>query len=597
MKTKVLLIAPYRGLRELSLTLLKEQPELDVIVKEADLSASIPLIQYYEQQHIDFIISRGGTAKLIQQYSQIPVIEIKVSGYDIIRALTLIKDYKMKVQLIGFPNICEGVLSIAQLLDIQIAYTTIDQEEEVNNAVLEAKNAGAQVILGDTVTVRTAQENGLQGMMITSGKESVLEAFHQVLDMAKVLEQKRNQLSIFQSLLSNYQDGIAIMDENGEFIYCNQAFSSFFGKVQGDLMQSRFDLPLEVNQFLQRLIQLEEQTYVPNEIINFKHLTTTINGGRFKRAGKYFFYVTIHKKPLDKEMESGIQILRNHLFPTSFAQIVTSSPHMMDVLEKAKKLAELEKNIIIYGEEGTGKRFIAHSIHTASDLMEGDFIEIEINDSTTANISRIVHLIDHLDRATIYLKGVEYLSLENQHVIDEMANNTSRVRFIFAFNQHPNMLIKNNILHKNFIRKMEVEALFIPPLRERMEDLEELIRIFIAKYNAKYGKQIVGVRQEVLKELYLKDWSYKNVTELKDTIKEFVKMTYSDFIEKEQVKLMGLRENEKKSFVNTIDLTKPLDEIEKEIIAQVLEEENMNQSQAAKRLGINRTTLWRKLKG
>lgn len=595
MKTKVLFVAPYRGLRELALTLTREQSNLEIIVKEADLSAAIPLIKYYEHQGIDFIISRGGTAKLIKQYFEIPVIEIKVSGYDIIRALTLIKDYKMKVQMIGFPNICKGVISIARLLNIDIAYTIIHHEYEVEHAVQEAQNDGAQILLGDTVTVKTAQEYGLQGMMITSGKESVLEAFEQVLEMANMMEYMKNRNSVYQTLITKYRDGIAIFEETGDLIYCNPSFSRTFGKNANDLGQMILDQSPEITNMIQTLVNLKEEMHVPNEVITINESTTMINGGRFHSREKVYLYVCIHNDRLDEELESGLQIYRNHLLPTSFVQIVTSSRLMTDVLDHAKKLANIKKHIVIMGEQGTGKRFISNSIHSASAMKDGDFLEIKITKTIDIGVSKVIDSINHLDKGTIYFKGLEYLPLDEQQKIVKLTHENNNRRFIFACDVSPSVLIEDNILFKSFHQELDSDVISLPPLRHRLEDLDELIRLFIAAYNTKYGKQIVGIRQDVLNDLYENDW-HGNVTELKKTIKALVRTADGDYIEKADMELVKIRRIEEKSLLYPIDLSKTLDEIEKDIISFVLEEENMNQTQASKRLGINRTTLWRKLK-
>lgn len=593
MKIKVLFVAPYRGLRELALTLLPEQSNFDVIVKEADLSAAIPLIKHYEQQGIDFVISRGGTANLIKQYTKIPVIEIKVSGYDIIRALTLIKDYKMKVQMIGFPNICEGVLSIAQLLNIKIDYTTIHHEGEVENAVLEAQKNGAQVLLGDTVTVKTAQKHGLQGMMITSGKESVLEAFEQVIDIAKMMDDVRKRNSVYQSLVTNYRDGIAIFEESGDIFYCNSSFLKTFGKDARNLGQIQYDYPSEITYYVQKILELKEDIRLSEEVITTMGTTTIINGGRFHAIDKAYFYVSIQNNRLEKELESSIRFYRNLLPPTSFAQIVTSSEKMADVIERAKRLATTMDHLIIIGEKGTGKRFISNAIHTASYKKGSDFLEIEITKKMNTSTLEVLNNIKNMKDGTIFFKGFENLSKDDRKTVVELAHDIKQVRFIFAFDVNPSELGESNTIIKDQL--FDLEVISLPPLRERLKDIDELIRLFIAKYNTKYGKQIVGIRQDVLDYLHEYSWP-GNVAELKKKVRDFVKTASGNYIEKDDLDLVEMKKRDGIPSEHSIDLSKTLDEIEKKIITAVLEEENMNQTQAAKRLGINRTTLWRKLK-
>lgn len=136
----------------------------------------------------------------------------------------------------------------------------------------------------------------------------------------------------------------------------------------------------------------------------------------------------------------------------------------------------------------------------------------------------------------------------------------------------------------------------MPSLKEHAEDLNEYVRKFIAQYNVKYGKQIVGVQEEALKWLYSRTWK-NNLQELSSVIEQAVQFTNNEYINKEDLNNIWKNTDEHAQLgCSVIDLNKPLAEIEKDIIWKVLQEEEMNQTRAAKRLGINRSTLWRKLK-
>jgi propionate catabolism operon transcriptional regulator len=121
-------------------------------------------------------------------------------------------------------------------------------------------------------------------------------------------------------------------------------------------------------------------------------------------------------------------------------------------------------------------------------------------------------------------------------------------------------------------------------------------------YNERYGKQIVGLRPEVMQALRAHPWR-GNLFELKDTIERFVKQSDGEYVEMEVLPLpeqagweAGPGQEAGNEQKTGIDLNKTLVEIEKDVIRLVLERENNNQSSAAKRLGINRSTLWRKIK-
>lgn len=134
----------------------------------------------------------------------------------------------------------------------------------------------------------------------------------------------------------------------------------------------------------------------------------------------------------------------------------------------------------------------------------------------------------------------------------------------------------------------------LPSLTERKEDIESLALFFIGEYNIKFGKQIVGIRSDANENLKNFEWT-GNVKQLKQIIKESVLLAEGAFLELHDLKkvISTIRVT---SDNQEIDLNGTLEEIERKIIKRIWLEEGMNQTKTAERLGINRTTLWRKLK-
>ncbi|MCL7747540.1 sigma-54-dependent Fis family transcriptional regulator [Halalkalibacter alkaliphilus] len=581
MGIKILFIAPYRGLKELATVLAKQQADLDIIIEEADLSAAIPIVKAYENKGIKFIISRGGTANLISKYTDIPVIEVKLSGYDILRTLTLIKDYQMKVQMIGFPNICNDVLSVSSLLNIDISYTIVDRKEEVATAVKAAWDQGAQLILGDTITVKTAEGFGLQGMMITTGKESVLEVFDQVKQMNQAMEQIEKDYSLYKELLHSINDGIAIFQEGGEIIYANQVFKQkLFDRNEES---SIFNLPEEFLQLISELISKVDEDVISSTIA-LQGESLYVTAGKFIDRGNEYFYFKIHE--INIEEKKSIEVHIGRMPRTSFAQIVTSSHVMRHVLEEARQASAHNDPLVIWGDKGVGKKFLASSIHTEGRWNEGSFVELIIETDSNKVVSEIANFLTMLEKTTVYVTGFEKITIEHQKEIAQLFEKNNQVRVIYSFTDDPKM-------HKELIKQVKRNHIYVPTLHERIEDLPELIRLFVSIFNAQFGKQIVGIKEDALVSLKSVKWT-ENVKQLKEVVKELVIRSEGDYIEKLLLDTvpLGKSKGDNGSF---IDLTKTLAEIEKQIILTVLEEENMNQTKAAKRLGINRTTLWRKI--
>jgi transcriptional regulator, propionate catabolism operon regulatory protein len=587
MAIKTLFIAPYRGLKELASVLAKQQTDLDIVIEEADLGDAIPVVKENENKGIQFIISRGGTAKLISQFTNIPVVEIKLSGYDILRTLTLIKDYQMKVHMIGFPNICNDVLSIANLLNIDLSYTIVHHKEEVANAVKEAWMNGAQLILGDTITVNTAESFGLQGMMITTGKEAVLEVFDQVRQMNKVMKQLESDYSVYKELIHSIKDCIVIFQESGKIVFANQAFiQKLYKKIKEITQLSIFNLPEEFLPVIHEVLAIKDPYSVINKNMVLDGEGLRVTAGRLDH-GK-FNYFRIHEKDIDGR--KSIEVHKGRIPITSLAQLVTTSPIMKNVLSKAKAAAETKDPLIIWGDQGVGKKFLASCIHSESEYRKGQFVELLIQKDSLSVTDEIAFFLSTLQRTTVYVSGFELISQERQKEIVELFTN-KQIRVIYSFSFDPSE--NTSLFHREIIYRVNANSIYMPTLKERNEDLGELIRLFVSIFNAQFGKQVVGIKEEALE--YLRNFSWtENVKQLKSVVKDLVNASVGDYIDSKVIDRLSL-DNSMVRKGSEIDLTKSLEEIEREVILKVLKEENMNQTKAAKRLGINRTTLWRKI--
>lgn len=583
---KTLFIAPYRGLKELASVLAKQQNDLDIVIEEADLGDAIPVVKENENKGIQFIISRGGTAKLISQFTNIPVVEIKLSGYDILRTLTLIKDYQMKVHMIGFPNICNDVLSIANLLTIDISYTVVHHKEEVAHAVKEAWKNGAQLILGDTITVNTAESFGLQGMMITTGKESVLEVFDQVRQMNRAMKQLENDYTVYKEFIHSMKDCVVIFQESGKIVYTNQAFIQKLYQKNKEINQlSIFNLPKDFLPLIHELVAIKDPYLMIHKNIVLDGESLHVTAGRADH-GKYYYF-RIHEN--DFEGKKSIEVHKG-IPKTSLAQLVTTSAIMKNVLLKAKTAADTKDSLIIWGAKGVGKKFLASSIHFESEYRSSQFVELSIQNDSSSVTEEIAFLLSTLERTTVYVAGFELISQERQEEIMELFANR-QMRAIYSFSFDPSM--STSLFHRKIINIMNGNSIYMPTLRERNEDLGELSRLFVSIFNAQFGKQVVGIKEEALE--YLRNFSWtENVKQLKNVVKDLVIASNGDYIDRQEIEGLSLDNSMVKKGAE-IDLTKTLEEIEREVILKVLKEENMNQTKAAKRLGINRTTLWRKI--
>ncbi|MGV2805405.1 sigma-54-dependent transcriptional regulator, partial [Clostridium perfringens] len=146
MTIKTLFIAPYPAMSHLIEECRKEEPELEVRVEGGNLLEAGPLAKEGERLGYDVIISRGGTAKLIEPEVGIPVIDVHVSGYDMLRVLTLANHFPGKKAIVGFSNITLGAKAITDVLDIEVDVFTVEKAQEVDRLLEDLKAKGFELI-------------------------------------------------------------------------------------------------------------------------------------------------------------------------------------------------------------------------------------------------------------------------------------------------------------------------------------------------------------------------------------------------------------------------------------------------------------------
>ncbi|MCB2356378.1 sigma-54-dependent Fis family transcriptional regulator [Clostridium estertheticum] len=601
MMIKLLAIVPYEGLRELLKDICSKYENIVMDIEIADLDGSIPIAREADKRGYDIILSRGGTANIIREYAEIPVIEIPVSGYDILHVLTLIKNSSTKMAAIGFSNICKGTEIVRELLNIDLPIYSLNKETEVTQVLQKAFNDGIQIVLGDVVTVRAAKEMGYHGILITSGYESVNEAFKEVQRIYDILLKGKAKVNLLEKLLESSSLGVIAVDGQNIIRYTNSAAATILGeetvKLIGDVLA--YHVPIIVN-LIKNIVNEGKKDVKQYIYIKKKQVYINIVSCPDEIEARYIISLVTDESKIKNslvQMPSGI---------STFAQIVGSSVAIKKCIQKAKKLAGLDGNVWIYGESGSGKCMFAQAIHSESSYRKNSFYILDCNQLSDLELEselfgneNVVGLIQKGEKGTLYLKDIDGMKLSMQERLVLEVNKGTSMRIIAS----SSIPFEKSTIREEFSKKLFsiIGELYlkIPSIKERLEDIEEIVRIKIADYNSQYGKQIVGMRAEVINKLMNENWP-GNAKELINIITEMPAASDGPYIELSEVDeiLRRHEESHKKLSQNTmmVDISGSWEEIEKKILWHILQEEDMNQSSTAERLGINRTTIWRKLK-
>lgn len=577
-------IAPYEGLRELIIEIGRNQ-DIEIHVEVGDLEKGVELASSAEEQGYDIIISRGGTAELIQKKVSIPVIEIEVSGYDMLRVLTLVKDYPGKAAIVGFPPISEGAATVCQLLEIDISPFVISKEEEVKPTLKQLLKKGYEVIIGDVITVKEAENLGLNGVLITSGKESILKAFQNAKKIHNYFSILRRKLSIAEQILQAEKDGFVVFDTTFHNVYSNTCFTEHLNKT--------FNASIKIEEAVREVVLKGEYTSLIENNNDFWKVKGTMLHG-FEMSLVLFRLQRVESDK--KRLSNGI----------NFSSFMNSSPikssfiknnQMKMIIKSAERYSEKKESIWISGEIGTGKEKLAHYIHFRSSKQSLMTINCSLltAEQWKLLLSEEDGLLSSNNNGTIFLKNIDSIALSIQkELVSYFKKNYPKARVIASSSENILNMIENGAFLGDLYYLLAQLTLSLPQLSKRKEDIDHIARIFINEANTKYGKQIAGIRNEAIEELENYNWP-GNITQLKQVINESVLLANGPFIEKEDMNYI-LKTKLEETEMAQLDFKGTLEEIEQKIIRRVWLEEGMNQTKTAERLGINRTTLWRKLK-
>lgn len=305
--------------------------------------------------------------------------------------------------------------------------------------------------------------------------------------------------------------------------------------------------------------------------------------------------------------------------------IIGRSPVMVKLMETVAQVAPTEATVLITGESGTGKEMIAGTIHFNSGRKDGPFVKLNCAAITETLLES--ELFGHekgaftgayrkkegrfrqAHRGSLFLDEISEMSLAMQvkllRVLQE--KEVTRVggeevievdvRIIAATNRNLLQEIETRRFREDLYYRLNVVTLNVPPLRDRREDIPLLARHFLKMFAKKNRKQINGFTPQAMDRLLKYDWP-GNVRELMNAVERGVVLSRSDYLDEDELALI-LKDAPfpgeiSSDYAATTDMT--LDEVEKESILQMLELTGGNKSEAARRLGVTRKILHKKLK-
>ncbi|HSD64488.1 MAG TPA: sigma-54 dependent transcriptional regulator [Ignavibacteriaceae bacterium] len=339
---------------------------------------------------------------------------------------------------------------------------------------------------------------------------------------------------------------------------------------------------------------------------NEKFISTLYSALKLKESKTALEDASIKQKQLIAEIGKG------------YEDLIGISPQINKVFQTIEKVASTDANVLILGENGTGKELVARALHKKSKRSGEVFVRVDMGALTPSLFESELFghvkgaftdakedrpgrfeiasggtlFLDEIGNIPIELQAKLLTVLQNRQVARVGSNNSKPIdiRLICATNNPIHQMVADNRFRQDLVYRINTVEIIIPPLRERKEDISILAEHFLEIYRAKYSKQNLRFSPVTVKKLENYQWP-GNVRELQHAIERSIILSDSDILQPSDFFFTSPESKEEKFIFDTYNL----EEVEKTVIRKALDQNDGNVTKTAKELGLTRTSLYRRM--
>lgn len=587
---KILGIAPYEELNISMTSVGKQFPNLNSDVYTADLKEGQELATKLYQTGYDAVISRGGTAKLIKETLNIPVIDVSISIYDILKAIRLTENYTDRFAIIGYPSITEKAHLLCDIMGYKIEIYTITEQMDVDQQLDELVSKNYELILCDAITNQLAMNKPLKTILITSGFESIKHAYEEAISSVNQIRKVQHNKALVEQ---------AINSQNQQYIIFDQTFSILFSSVN-ETLETQAIHYLKTRKTLKSSNQFYTTFY--DQLYN-------LNVERFQLDEFIYYSCLITQQPIPNlNNKLGVQYQKQSTIADIFStKLIYKQFISEDVKQDIQQYVQHYHSYIVYGETGTAKKNIAYQIYLKQHSNHNYLITINcklMNDKLWRSLVNSTNGPLVNQHNTILFENIEQLSIQELERLTSLIQVTNLLKTNSLIFTYDSKTSDNSAKLSILMNQFNSANIYAAPIRERKNELSIIATLILNKLNIECGKDVLGFDPSAFQVFLDYDWP-GNFNQLQYAIKEFVINANSHYISANQVNDLINREE----ILNKVSIVEPLSfssknnavqptlfDYTQEIILNVLEQNDGNQTKTAQQLDISRTTLWRYLK-
>lgn len=574
-------------------------------------------------------LSRGATVELIRELTDIPVVNISITNFDLIKCIHKSLKFSNRIGILHYYKDNYELKEIENIFNIKLIYYTYKTIEEIEGIIDKLISEGIEIIIGGGLTPLYAERRNIKNILLESSKESIENALVQCFNVADTRHKELKKNVRLTAILDSINEGIIVTNEKNIVKLYNRSAEKILNIKRSNVLDNEITKIIP-NTRMHKVNKNEEVEIGQLQEVN--GITIVTNRIPVKINNKFFGVVSSFD--VSSNIEKAEKRLRKKahnkgLFAKyNFDNIITKDERMISLKEKAKLYSMTDGTILIEGESGTGKELFAQSIHNNSlrkdypfvavncgaipeQLLESELFGYEGGAFTGANKEGKVGLFELAHKGTIFLDEIgempKLLQSRLLRVIQEKeimrVGGTSiipiDIRIICATNKNLRQSVADGVFREDLYYRLNVFNISIPSLRERKQDSILIAKNLLCTYSANKSENKDAIK---LIERICKDYDWPgNIRELDNIVRRIAllqsveELDFKDIDVNSIISLEDSEEHEVLDMKIKIDssLRDIIDTVEYNIINHMISK-NDTMEEIMKKLNISRATFMRK---
>lgn len=619
---KILVFIPHLDMKDTFERVVKKSPHYDDIEIELIHVFGTPEVLAHNM-NAEIVVARGMTHDWLQKrFPNKHMVKIQLTSFDILDALVKAKEgfHPERIALCIHNQGFNSLSNIEALCEAKIDFYDVCNEDDANKAIKEAMNKNTDVFVGAGTICGLCDNRDLARVHIKTQDKAIERALYEAINTARTINMERTKANMINMILNSSEDAIIAIDEDGKILAINnQAYRTYQISTLENVKNRSIEKVCKGLKWKkgekqdgnsEELLKLHGNTYY----VQYQPIVVD-------KIGSGTIIIT---KSADLILETETKIRRSLsekglTAKYSFDSIIGTSDAIEENKKMARRYSQVDSNVLIIGETGTGKELFAHSIHKSSkrskqpfvalncaalneNLLESELFGYEPGAFSGASKNGKIGLFELAHKGTIFLDEIgeiptnlqaKLLRVLQEKEIRRIGSDRVQpidVRVISATNINIEEQVKNGKFRSDLYYRLNLLDIFIPPLRERKEDIQAMVDYYITQFACEIGKGAPKLTVKAARALENYDWP-GNVRELRNICERLIVLNDSGEITENDI-------NQLKVF------KKILDHAPKEKKEIYIEEEEIytklkpkkKKKDIADELGVSRTTLWRMAK-